>query len=76
MTHPLPEIPINSIWKYKHSRRAEFYIVVKIVYDMITPTGTEVDAVFLRNMLTGKFDDSCWEYYGAMFNDYKRLDNV
>jgi len=77
MTKSLPDIPVNSIWKYKHSSRDEFYIVVKIVHCMLVPTlGYTVDAVYLRNMLTGEFNDSSWEYYSAINKDYERIDNA
>ena len=51
--------------------------VVKIVHCMLVPTlGYTVDAVYLRNMLTGEFNDSSWEYYSAINKDYERIDDA
>jgi len=69
------DVPVNSIWKYKHSE-CEFYIVVKVEFGMLnTSLGYLVDAVYMKKLATGKFDDSSWEYHSAFKKDYERLDN-
>ena len=76
MTESLPNVPVNSIWKYKHSKD-EFYIVVKVTSGTLVPTlGYLADVVYLRNMLTGRFDGSSWEFYSKIIKNYERIDNA